>query len=94
MKIGPPGKKIIFKTAVSPEEQAIIVRISADGLKCFPDRVLNFFASGQEVESQDPETGFGLNRACQSVKELGGALEIASAEEEGATFVIRLPVKG
>ena len=91
---GPPGKRIIFKTAVSPEEQAIIVRISADGLRRFPDRVLNFSASGQEAESQDPETGFGLNRACRLVKALGGALEIASAEEEGATFVIRLPVKG
>jgi two-component system NtrC family sensor kinase len=91
---GHPGKRIIFKTAFSPEEQAIIIRISADGLKQFPDRILNFFASGQEIESLDPETEFGLNKARQLVKTLGGTLEITSAKEEGSTFVIHLPVKG
>ncbi len=91
---GPPGKRIIFKTAFSPKKRAIIIKISADGLKHFPNRVLNFFASGQEIESLDPETGFSLKKARQLVKTLEGTLEITSVEEEGATFVIHLPIKG
>ena len=91
---GPPGRKIIFKTAFSPKEQAIMIRISAEGLRHFPDRVLKFFASVQKIESLDPETGFGLHQARQLIETLGGGLEIASTEEEGSTFVIHLPVKG
>ena len=71
-----------------------MIRISADGLRHFPDRVLKFFASVQEIESLAPETGFGLHQARQLIETLGGALEITSAEEEGATFVIHLPVEG
>jgi light-regulated signal transduction histidine kinase (bacteriophytochrome) len=84
--------KIIFKTAFNPEDRAVVIRISAGGVKHFPDRILRFFSSGQEIESLNPETMFRLDKVRQSVAAWGGTLEMNG--EEGPTFIIYLPIKG
>ncbi len=86
--------KIIFKTTFNSEEQTVAIRISASGVKHFPDRILHFFSTGQEIESLNPETMFRLKKVLQSVTGLGGTFKIAETGEEGPTFIIYLPIKG
>ncbi len=86
----PQGKKIIFKTDLNPQRQAIVITITDNGSRISVDP----FGVGRSVETLNPRIDFEFSEAQGLIGELGGTIERESLAEEESAFVIHLPVKG
>jgi signal transduction histidine kinase len=88
------GGSILIKEEVEqdrPHERHAIIRISDSGLG-IPDAIQNkifqpFFTTKEEG------TGLGLSIASRIIKDHNGRLDVESMQGDGATFIIRLPVR-
>ena len=90
--IGKSGTIGIKTSATSGANSEIIIEISDNG-PGIPKHLLGrIFDPFVTTKKSDEGTGLGLSISYGIVEKLGGHIEVASEESNGATFIIRLPV--
>ena len=95
IKYSPAGGQV--EVRAYPENGRVLVDISDHGPGIAKaDQKLIFEKFGRVTGSGDtrPGTGLGLFIARSIAEAHGGALEVQSAPEQGATFTLELPVAG
>ena len=89
------GGSVRVGCQVSDEEALITVK--DDGMGIDPvdhERIFEKFQRGSSPEVSDIEgTGIGLTTAREIVRQHGGDIEVMGVKGEGATFIVRLPLK-
>ena len=84
----------LVKIDVDAEEDMLILTISDNGIGISSERLKNIF--DQEIKStygteQEKGTGMGLHLCFQSAHQLGGELDVESAEGAGSVFKLTIP---
>jgi two-component system NtrC family sensor kinase len=75
-------------------EGSVEISFADSGPGILPDRIPRIFDPFFTTKAIGKGTGLGLSLSYGIVKEHGGRIDVASAPGEGATFIIRLPVRG
>ncbi|MFC9889484.1 sensor histidine kinase [Streptomyces pilosus] len=80
-------------TALTADPSRLILRVSDTGPGVDPERTEEVFRRGFTTKPSGPGgRGLGLALVQQAVARHGGALSVASGEEGGAVFEVRLPL--
>ncbi len=80
-------------TALTADPSRLILRVSDTGPGVDPERTEEVFRRGFTTKPSGPGgRGLGLALVRQAVTRHGGALSVASGEEGGAVFEVRLPL--
>lgn len=80
-------------TALTADPSRLILRVSDTGPGVDPERAEEVFRRGFTTKPSGPGgRGLGLALVRQAVTRHGGALSVASGEEGGAVFEVRLPL--
>lgn len=94
LKYASSGGSVAVGCQVSAEE--ILITVKDDGMGITPadhDRIFEKFQRGSSPEVSEIEgSGIGLTTAREIARRHGGDIEVMSAESQGATFIVHLPV--
>jgi two-component system NtrC family sensor kinase len=91
LEAGKEGKKIIFQTSLTGQNE-LTIKIIQNGSDVFGRRLSRLSQPLALVKSQDPERDIGLANARQWIDDLGGTIDQEKVEGSGWALVIRLPV--
>jgi signal transduction histidine kinase len=97
VKYSPKGGRIVIGVSEerSDDRGWAVVTFSDDGVG-IPEQdlphIFERYRRGSNVGDQTAGAGIGLAGARQIVQQHGGTLEVESAENQGSTFTIRLPL--
>ncbi len=93
-KYTPNGGTIQFGYVVSGDHVTFTVADSGIGIPAHEQEQLftKFFRATNAQTHRAEGTGLGLYIVQQSVEKLGGTIEYTSVENEGTTFMVRLPI--
>ena len=99
LKYSPHGGEIVVRTDRQDLDgcQWAVLEVEDHGLGIPAGEVAGIFERfrrARKVTGRIPGTGIGLATARQIVEQRGGTIEVQSAEGQGTTFIIRLPVSG
>lgn len=94
----PENGEIEIGTRMEFERESwnIIIEIKDDGIGIPPsvmDRIFDPYFTTKYKSNMHSGTGLGLFIAHQNVHDHGGEIEVKSREREGATFIIKLPLR-
>ena len=78
-------------TTTNPERDAIVVRITDDGVGIAPDILPHLFEPFTTTKEEGKGVGLGLAISKAIVERHGGAIEVQSEVGRGTTFIITLP---
>ncbi len=89
-----PSDRIAFGYVVEGNEIIFTVADSGIGIPAeqLPRLFSKFFRASNAMQHRAEGTGLGLYIVKESVEQLGGTIAVQSVENEGTTFVVRLPV--
>ncbi len=89
-----PSDRIAFGYVVEGNELIFTVADSGIGIPAeqLPRLFSKFFRASNAMQHRAEGTGLGLYIVKESVEQLGGTIAVQSVENEGTTFVVRLPV--
>lgn len=73
-----------------PEDEKLLFRITDSGAGIPAQYMKQIF--DPFFTTKEKGTGFGLSVVLRNIKKLGGAIEVISPPDEGATFLIELPL--
>lgn len=96
IKYTPKQGNVIVGCQVSPTE--VLLTIKDNGIGIAPEehaQVFDKFYRAANAESQgETGTGIGLYTAREIARRHGGDIELISAQDQGSTFMVRLPHEG
>lgn len=84
-------RKLITVTTREEDSQAII-EVSDTGHGIGPDKLNQIFRQGYTTKPVGKGSGMGLNLVRRIVQEMGGAIEVESQKDGGATFRMTFPI--
>lgn len=89
-----PGDRIVFQYTVEGNDLAFTVADSGIGIPAeqLPRLFSKFFRASNAMQHRAEGTGLGLYIVKESVEQLGGTITVSSVENQGTTFVVRLPL--
>ena len=89
-----PSDRIAFGYVVEGNELVFTVADSGIGIPAeqLPRLFSKFFRASNAMQHRAEGTGLGLYIVKESVEQLGGTIAVQSVENQGTTFVVRLPV--
>jgi PAS domain S-box-containing protein len=89
-----PGDRINFGYVVEGNELVFTVADSGIGIPAdqLPRLFSKFFRASNAMQHRAEGTGLGLYIVKESATQLGGTITVQSIENEGTTFVVRLPL--
>jgi PAS domain S-box-containing protein len=89
-----PGDRINFGYVVEGNELVFTVADSGIGIPAdqLPRLFSKFFRASNAMQHRAEGTGLGLYIVKESATQLGGTIAVQSIENEGTTFVVRLPL--
>ncbi len=89
-----PSDRIAFGYVFEGSELVFTVADSGIGIPAeqLPRLFSKFFRASNAMQHRAEGTGLGLYIVKESVEQLGGTIMVQSVENEGTTFVVRLPV--
>ena len=90
-KLGPEIKKITLRTHATKE--AAEVEITDTGMGIPKADLEKIFEPFFTTKNAGQGTGLGLSISYNIIKECGGSIQAASNENNGASFIIRLPIQ-
>ncbi len=90
-KPGPEIKKITLRTRTNKEE--VITEITDTGMGIPKANLEKIFEPFFTTKNAGQGTGLGLSISYNIIKECGGSIQAASIENNGASFIIRLPLQ-
>jgi two-component system NtrC family sensor kinase len=88
---GPREIEII--TRPEPGDDGVQVIISDNGVGISPAEASHIFEPFYTTKDPGQGTGLGLATSQRIVQQHGGTIEVAASPAEGATFVVRLPLR-
>jgi len=96
VKFSNPGGRVVVALGRSGKDLVLAVSDNGIGIPAAEHRLLfdRFFRASSAQQRAIDGTGLGLTIARAIVSAHGGAIELTSAEGEGTTFRVRLPVAG
>lgn len=89
-----PSDQISFGYVLEGNELVFTVADSGIGIPAeqLPRLFSKFFRASNAMQHRAEGTGLGLYIVKESVEQLGGTIAVQSVENQGTTFVVRLPV--
>ena len=89
-----PSDRIAFGYVVEGNELVFTVADSGIGIPAeqLPRLFSKFFRASNAMQHRAEGTGLGLYIVKESVEQLGGTITVQSVENQGTTFVVRLPL--
>jgi PAS domain S-box-containing protein len=89
-----PSDRIAFGYVIEGNEIVFTVADSGIGIPAeqLPRLFSKFFRASNAMQHRAEGTGLGLYIVKESVEQLGGTITVQSVENEGTTFVVRLPI--
>jgi signal transduction histidine kinase len=89
-----PNDRIAFGYVVTGNELVFTVADSGIGIPAeqLPRLFSKFFRASNAMQHRAEGTGLGLYIVKESVAQLGGTIDVQSVENQGTTFVVRLPL--
>ncbi len=89
-----PGDRIAFGYRLEGNELVFTVADSGIGIPAeqLPRLFSKFFRASNAMQHRAEGTGLGLYIVKESVEQLGGTIAVQSVENQGTTFVVRLPI--
>jgi len=89
-----PGDKISFGYEVQGDVLTFVVADSGIGIPAdqLPRLFSKFFRASNAMQHRAEGTGLGLYIVKESVEQLGGTIDVQSVENQGTTFIVRLPI--
>ncbi len=88
---GPDIKRITLKTCTDKEE--VVVEIADTGMGIPKAHLEKIFEPFFTTKNAGQGTGLGLSISYNIIKECGGNIQSLSIENDGASFIIRLPIQ-
>jgi signal transduction histidine kinase/CheY-like chemotaxis protein len=90
----PAGGSVRIRTYPAPEGSAVGIDVSDSGEGIPEEHLSRIFDPFFTTKDPDEGTGLGLMICHRLVADHGGTIEVRSAEGEGSTFCVRLPLDG
>jgi signal transduction histidine kinase len=89
-----PSDRIAFGYVLEGSELVFTVADSGIGIPAeqLPRLFSKFFRASNAMQHRAEGTGLGLYIVKESVEQLGGTIAVQSVENQGTTFVVRLPI--
>ena len=84
------GERIVSLSILDFDKE-IVITVEDSGPGMDEEALKNIFTRG--YSSKGKGHGYGLYLVKQSIDNLGGSIDVESAEGEGTTFTVRLPIK-
>jgi signal transduction histidine kinase len=95
IKFTPDGGRVIL--AARRAGEAVEIAVSDDGIGIPEPEIARIFEAFHQVDGSASRTyggaGVGLSVVRELVRMLGAEITVESAEGEGSTFTVRLPVR-
>ncbi|MFW6096909.1 MAG: response regulator [Chloroflexota bacterium] len=89
----PGPRNIEIETRLAASGDHVQVLVTDDGIGLSPAEAAHIFEPFYTTKEPGQGTGLGLATSQRIVQQHGGDIEVVSRPGEGATFVVRLPVK-
>lgn len=89
----PGPRNIEIETRLAASGDHVQVLVTDDGIGLSPAEAAHIFEPFYTTKEPGQGTGLGLATSQRIIQQHGGDIEVVSRPGEGATFVVRLPVK-
>lgn len=89
----PGPRHIEIETRLAASGDHVQVLVTDDGIGLSPAEAAHIFEPFYTTKEPGQGTGLGLATSQRIIQQHGGDIEVVSRPAEGATFVVRLPVK-
>jgi signal transduction histidine kinase len=94
MDATPPGGRIRVTTRSVDDDTSVELEVADSGRGIPATDLKDIFEPFFSTKESDRGTGLGLFISAQIVREHRGRIDVASEEDRGSTFLVRLPVDG
>jgi signal transduction histidine kinase len=88
----PEGGQVVVRSGVEPDGERVFIEVSDCGPGIPEENLERVFDPFFTTKGPDQGSGLGLMICHRIVEDHGGTIEVESAEGQGATFRVRLPV--
>lgn len=89
----PAGRRIEIETRLASSGDHVQVLITDNGRGISPAEAEHIFEPFYTTKDPGQGTGLGLATSQRIVQQHGGSMEVVSELEDGATFIVRLPIR-
>jgi signal transduction histidine kinase len=88
----PSGGELVVRTMAAEDEDSVLVQFEDSGEGMSAEQVANLFEPFYTTKQNG--TGLGLAISYGIVERHGGSIDVESQPGKGATFTVRLPIRG
>lgn len=89
----PEGRKIEIESRLAASGDHVQVLVTDNGMGVSPAEAEHIFEPFYTTKDPGQGTGLGLATSQRIVQQHGGTMEVVSEGDDGATFIVRLPIR-